>query len=70
MGKRVSETRLCWYQIVQIDRGTCKRPRIQPIGCPGEHDGHGQRTPLAIGPVTLVAILMLVCVVGIGKRKV
>ena len=29
----------------------------------------GRVTPLAMGPVALVAILMLVCVVGIGKGK-
>ena len=29
----------------------------------------GRMTPLVMGPVALVAILMLVCVVGIGKGK-
>jgi hypothetical protein len=41
MGKRVSETMQCRYQIVQTERRTCKRPQTQPIGCLGEHDSHG-----------------------------
>ncbi len=26
---------------MQTERGTCKWPWTQPIGCLGEHDGHG-----------------------------
>ena len=32
----------CRYQIVQIECGICKWPQIQPISCPGEHNGHMQ----------------------------
>jgi hypothetical protein len=49
MGERVSETTLCWYQIVQTERGTFEWPRIQPIGCPGEHVSHGQSDAIGNG---------------------
>ncbi len=50
MGECVSELTLCRYQIEQIVLQICKRPWIQPISCPGEHDGLGQND--AIGDWT------------------
>ena len=39
MGKCVTEMTSCRYQIKQIVRTIYMWPWIQPIGCPGEHDG-------------------------------
>ena len=43
---------------------------FSPSAAPVSMSVTGRVTPLAMGPVALVAILMVVCVVGIGKGKV
>ena len=55
---------------MQTEHRTCEWPQTQPIVCLGKRDRHGLSDAIVNGTRALVAVLMLGCVVEIGKGKV